>query len=93
MREKKKPGSGQPPSKNNNKNGKGKRPPHRRAEKDAVLMGNARLIEYVRQIIADTPEIRPEKVAPIMEALERGTYQADVRKLANILIARFFLDL
>lgn len=90
-RQKKKSGSGAPPA-HNNRNGKGKGPTRRHAAKNAVLMGNAKLIEHVRQIISETPEIRPDKVGPLLEAVEQGTYGIDVRKLANILITKLFLD-
>ena len=90
-RGKKKPGSNVPPA-NYNGNGKGKGPWRRRAAKNAVLTGNAKLIESVRQIISETPEIRPDKVAALLEAVEQGTYSINVRKLANILISELFLD-
>jgi len=88
-RENKGSGSMAPPG---NNNGNGKAPSRRQTAKSAVLTGNAKLMEQVRQIIAETPEIRPEKVGPLQEAVEQGTYGIDVRKLANILIAKLFLD-
>jgi len=45
----------------------------------------------VRQIIAETPEVRPEKVEPLQEALANGTYEVDARKLANALISKLIL--
>jgi negative regulator of flagellin synthesis FlgM len=59
---------------------------------DPNLQRNDQLIEQVRQIIAATPEIRPEKVEPLREAVEQGTYEIDARKLANCLIAKIILD-
>jgi flagellar biosynthesis anti-sigma factor FlgM len=50
-----------------------------------------RLLEEIRQIVGQAPEVRPEKVAAIREALERGSYEIDSRKLANILIAELIL--
>ena len=50
------------------------------------------LIEQVRQIVAATPEVRPEKVEPLREAVEQGAYEIDARKLANCLIAKLFLE-
>jgi flagellar biosynthesis anti-sigma factor FlgM len=85
----KKPGSNAPPT-NNNRNGKGRC--RRLAAKNAALMGNAKFMEQVRQIISETPEIRPEKVGPLLEAIGQGTYEIDVRKLANILITKLFLE-
>ncbi len=39
-----------------------------------------------RQVVYQTPEVRPEKVAPLQEAIEAGTYEIDSEKLADILI-------
>jgi negative regulator of flagellin synthesis FlgM len=49
----------------------------------------ALLMEKAREIIHQTPEVRPEKVAALKEALARGTYRIDSRKLANILLAEW----
>jgi len=56
------------------------------------MQENDQLIEQVRQIIAATPEVRPEKVEPLREAVEQGAYEIDDRKLANCLIAKLFLE-
>jgi flagellar biosynthesis anti-sigma factor FlgM len=56
------------------------------------LQKDDKLIEQVRQIIAATPEVRPEKVEPLREAVEQGTYEIDARKLANCLITKIILD-
>jgi anti-sigma28 factor (negative regulator of flagellin synthesis) len=56
------------------------------------LQGDAKLIEQVRQIIAATPEVRPEKVALLREAVSSETYEIDARKLANCLITKIILD-
>ena len=52
---------------------------------------NDKLIEQIRQIIADTPEVRTEKVEPLLEAVASGTYEIEARKLANCLIAELIL--
>ena len=52
----------------------------------------ARLLEKALQIIYQTPEVRPEKVAAIKEAIDQGTYEIDSRKLANLLIAELILN-
>ena len=39
-----------------------------------------------RDIVYQTPEVRPEKVARLKEAIEQGTYEIDSGKLADILI-------
>ena len=49
-------------------------------------------MEQVRQIVDETPDIRPEKVACLREAIEQGTYKIDSRKLANCLITKLILD-
>jgi len=51
----------------------------------------ARLIEKARQIVYQTPPLRPGKVVALKEALEQGAYEIDSRKLANILIAELIL--
>jgi flagellar biosynthesis anti-sigma factor FlgM len=53
---------------------------------------NDRLIEQARQIVDETPDIRPEKVEPLREAIESGTYEIDARKVANHLITKIILD-
>ena len=87
-----KPGTGAPPAK---QNGNGAEtwicccPPGPGA---ANFRGNDPLIEQVRLIVAATPEVRPEKVEPLREAVEQGTYEIDARKLANCLITKIILD-
>jgi len=49
-------------------------------------------MEQVRQIIAATSEVRPEKVEPLQEAVASGTYEIDARKLANSLITKIILE-
>ncbi len=56
------------------------------------LQKDEKLIEQIRQIIAATPEVRPEKVEPLREALASGTYDIDPRNLANCLIGKIILD-
>ena len=53
--------------------------------------GKARLIRRAREIVYGTPEVRPEKVAQLKEAIERGAYKIDSRRLADILIKEWFL--
>jgi flagellar biosynthesis anti-sigma factor FlgM len=56
------------------------------------LQRNDKLMEQVRQIIAETPEVRPEKVEPLQEAVASGTYEIDARKLANSLITKLIIE-
>jgi flagellar biosynthesis anti-sigma factor FlgM len=90
-RRKKASGKSSPPIKNKG-NSKGKRPARRLQAKNTALARNAKLIEQIRRVISEAPDIRPEKVGPVQEALEQGTYQINVRKLANILLAKLFLE-
>ena len=94
MKKPKKPGPGNdaPPG-NHNDNGRQKGscgcPPRSGAPN---LPRDEKLIEQVRQIIAATPEVRPEKVEPLREAVASGTYEIDARKLANCLITKIILE-
>jgi len=94
MKKLKKPGPGNdaPPG-NHNDNGRQNGicgcPPRSGAPS---LQKDEKLIEQVRQIIAATPEVRPEKVEPLREAVASGTYEIDARKLANSLITKIILE-
>ncbi len=46
----------------------------------------AGLQRKARKVVYQTPEVRPEKVAPLQEAIEAGTYEIDSEKLADILM-------
>jgi len=48
--------------------------------------GKARLIQKAREVVYQTPEVRPEKVAELKEAIEQGTYEIDSEKLADKII-------
>lgn len=94
MKKLKKPGPGndEPPG-NHNGNGRENRsccwPPQPGAPN---LQRDEKLIDQVRQIIAATPEIRPEKIELLQEAVASGTYEIDARKLANSLITKIILE-
>jgi flagellar biosynthesis anti-sigma factor FlgM len=78
-----------------NRNGDGTREPEPlppASGRSGTLAGNGRLLAQVRRIIDATPEVRPEKVAPLKKAVEQGTYEIDARQLANILITKMILD-
>jgi flagellar biosynthesis anti-sigma factor FlgM len=44
------------------------------------------LIRTAREIVYQTPEVRPEKVARLKEAIEQGAYEIDSEKLADNII-------
>jgi flagellar biosynthesis anti-sigma factor FlgM len=86
------PGTGAPPGNRNGNNSQNLRDCGPCGLGPPGLQKDEKLIERVRQIIAETPEIRPEKVDPLREAVASGTYEIDTRKLANCLIAKIILD-
>jgi flagellar biosynthesis anti-sigma factor FlgM len=86
------PGTGAALAKRNSKGVKSWSCCYPSGPENANLQGNDQLIEQIRQIVAATPEVRPEKVEPLREAVEQGTYEIDARKLANCLITKIILD-
>lgn len=89
---KKGPATGAPPAKRNGNSAETWICDWPHGSEDPNLQGNDKLIEQVRQIIDATPEVRPEKVEPLREAVEQGTYEIDARKLANCLIASLIVE-
>jgi negative regulator of flagellin synthesis FlgM len=86
------PGTGAPSAKRNGNGAEAWNCGWSPGPEDPKVQGNDKLIEQVRQIVAATPEVRPEKVEPLREAVEQGTYEIDARKLANCLITKIILD-
>ncbi len=39
-----------------------------------------------REVVYQTPEVRPEKVAELQEAIAQGAYEVDAEKVADVLI-------
>lgn len=76
---------------NENRNS-GKQPGVKPSSQDceAGRNGLEGLKRQAREIVYRTPEVRPEKVAHLKEAIEQGTYQIDSEKLADILIKEWF---
>lgn len=56
------------------------------------LSQESRLMQKASQVIAQTPEVRLDKIKPIAEAVQQNTYQVDSRKVANSLIASHILE-
>ena len=86
------PGTGKPPAKHNSKGRQNLSCCWLPRPGAPNLQRNDKLIEQIRQIIAETPEVRPEKVEPRREAVASGTYEIDARKVANSLITKIILD-
>jgi len=84
-------GTGAPPANHNGKGRQEQEPLPSHSARGSDPTGNDKLIDQIRRIIAETPEVRPEKVGPIEEAVEQGAYEIEVRKLANILITELIL--
>jgi flagellar biosynthesis anti-sigma factor FlgM len=86
-------GTGLPPGNRHDGNGAGDFAPVQSGpSREADAAGYKPLIDQARHIIEATPEIRPEKLAPLKEAVEQGTYKVDTRKLANALITKLLIE-
>jgi flagellar biosynthesis anti-sigma factor FlgM len=86
------PGTGVPPARRNGNSAETWSCCWPSGPRDPNFQSNDKLIEQIRQIIAATPEVRPEKVEPLREAVQQGAYEIDARKLANCLITKIILD-
>jgi flagellar biosynthesis anti-sigma factor FlgM len=67
-----------PPDNQSNSTSSGEPP---EGEKDS-MEGLKRL---AREVVYQTPEVRPDKVARLKEAIDQGTYEIDSEKLADLL--------
>jgi negative regulator of flagellin synthesis FlgM len=56
------------------------------------LSPQARLMHKASEVVYHTPDVRPEKVAALQEAVQQGTYQVDSKKVANRLITEILLE-
>ncbi len=50
------------------------------------LSPEARLMQKAGEVVYQTPEVRPEKVAALQDPVQSGTYEVDSQKVANSLI-------
>lgn len=57
-----------------------------------VLSQKARLMQKASQVIAETPDVRQEKVDPLKEAVDQGSYPVDPQKVANSMIANLLME-
>jgi len=55
------------------------------------LSPQSRLMQKAAEVANQTPEVRPEKVAPLQEAVQQGAYTVDSQKVANSLITDMIL--
>lgn len=56
------------------------------------LSPQARLMHKAAQVVAETPEVRPEKVLALKDSVEQGTYEVDAKKVADKLITEMFAE-
>ncbi len=56
------------------------------------LSPQARLMQKASLVVAETPEIRAEKVMALKDSVEHGTYQVDSRKIADKLISEMLAE-
>lgn len=67
--------------------------PQSAGEMDVIhLSQKSRLMQKASEVVSETPEVRADKVAPLQEAVQQGTYQVETAKVANSLIASMILD-
>ena len=52
----------------------------------------AKQFQKAYELVAQTPDVRPEKVAPLQDAIKTGTYNVRGEQVANKLIANTILD-
>ena len=56
------------------------------------LSQEARLMQKASQVIAQAPDVRQEKVDPLKEAVDQGSYPVDAKKVANSIIANLLME-
>ncbi|HEY3198002.1 MAG TPA: flagellar biosynthesis anti-sigma factor FlgM [Nitrospirales bacterium] len=61
--------------------------------KDEVRISTrAKQFQKAYELVAQTPDVRPEKVTPLQDAIKTGTYNVRGEQVANKLIANTILD-
>ena len=72
----------------------GQQPPVKSGAADDVikLSPQARLMQKAGEVVYQTPEVRPEKVAALQDPVQSGTYEVDSQKVANNVIAGMILE-
>jgi|UniRef100_A0A7C3WRS4 negative regulator of flagellin synthesis FlgM len=56
------------------------------------LSPQARLMQKAAQVVAETPEVRSEKVRALKDSVAQGTYAVDTPKVAEKLITEMLLE-
>jgi flagellar biosynthesis anti-sigma factor FlgM len=56
------------------------------------LSPQARLMHKAAHVVAETPEVRPEKVLAFKDSVEQGTYEVDSQQVANKLITEILTE-
>ena len=56
------------------------------------LSPQAKLMQKAAQAVAETPEVRPEKVLALKDSVEQGTYEVDSKQVANQLITEMLSE-
>lgn len=56
------------------------------------LSPQARLMHKAAQVLAETPDVRAEKVMALKDSVEQGTYVVDAQKVAEKMIAEMMLE-
>lgn len=56
------------------------------------LSPQSRLMQKAGEVVYQTDEVRPEKVAAVQDAVQQGTYEVDTKKVANKVIANAILE-
>lgn len=56
------------------------------------LSQEARLMQKAGEAIAQTPDVRQEKVDPLQQAVNQGTYSVGSHKVANSIIANMLME-
>ncbi|MEW6388246.1 MAG: flagellar biosynthesis anti-sigma factor FlgM [Thermodesulfobacteriota bacterium] len=56
------------------------------------LSSEARLMQKASQVVADTDEVRSDKVEALREQVQQGTYEVDSQKVANSMISSLLME-
>ncbi|RJR38707.1 MAG: flagellar biosynthesis anti-sigma factor FlgM [Deltaproteobacteria bacterium] len=62
------------------------------AADNIVVSQKARLMQKASQVIAETPDVRQDKVASLKEAVDSGSYPVNAQKVANSMIANMIME-